>query len=253
MKRSSGLSFLCLILIFSLFAQADEFSWDLADKKATLRDWEIISGDWEFEDGWWDVRSTAIEPGIALIKESVARQFGIFTHDGMICEVTFEAFIDRPWRNQFIVFAYAPDTDEDHVYQAGQRVGDREWSIERMDIAIPWRAWMEEEFRVLNSGAQGSDVVVPDREYSFKLEIDGDTIITYSNNREQMRFTFGEDRPKIAILSQIKEMPVGRIGISNDNARTRFRNFRISGPDVRPVEPAGKLTTTWGSLKRRDP
>lgn len=247
---------LSLTLICPLLVQAGEFSWDLANKKATLRDWEIISGDWGFEDGWWDVTSTAIEPGIALIRENVAEQFGLFTHDGMVCEVTFKTFDSRDlkfrWENQFIVFAYAPDTDEEHVYQAGQRVGDREWSIERMDIAIPERARMEEEFRVLASGAQGSDVVVPNREYNFKLKIDGETIIIYSNHREQMRFTFGKDRPKIAILSQIEEMPVGRIGLSNENAHTRFKSFRISGPNVQPVEPADKLAWTWGRIKRHE-
>ena len=244
-------------LICSLLAQADEFSWDLADKKATLKDWEIISGDWKFKDGWWDVRSTSIKPGIALIKEDVAKQFGLFTHDGMVCEVTFEAFespdFNVQWENQFIIFAYAPDTDKDHVYQAGQRVGNRQWSVERMDIAVPGRAALQEEFRFLDGGIRGSDVVAPNKQYNFGLEIKDDTIITYSNNREQMQFTFGKDLPfDFVPLNNVNKMPVGRISISNDNAHTRFKSFSISGPGVRPVVPEGKLVTTWARIRRHE-
>ncbi len=243
-------------LICPPLAQANEFSWDLADKKATLRDWEIISGDWKFKDGWWDVRSTSAKPGIALIKESVARKFGFFTHHGMVCEVTFEAFkspdFNVQWENQFIIFAYAPDTDKDHVYQAGQRVGNGQWSIERMDIAVPGRATFQEEFRVLDGGTQGSDVVAPNKQYNFRLEVKDDTIITYSNNRKQMQFAFGKEGAFKVQLNNVNKMPVGRIGISNDNAHTRFKSFRISGPGVRPVEPGGKLITTWARIRRHE-
>ncbi|MFQ6043408.1 MAG: hypothetical protein ACE5PV_21350 [Candidatus Poribacteria bacterium] len=243
-----ALAFLTLAFICSLFAQAGEFSWKLADEKATLRDWEVISGDWTFKDGWWEVKSTEAQPGIAVVKEDVAKKLGLYTHDGMICEVTFEDFGDGGWQNQYIIFAYAPDVDKDHVFQAGQRVGQGNWAIERM--GIPGRAArVEEHFLRVKGGTQGTDAVSPKKQYNFKLEIKGDTIITYNNNKEQIRFTIGKDKPEMAGLNQFKKMPVGRIGISNENAHGHFKNFKVSGPGVRAIEPAGKLATAWCSIK----
>lgn len=241
-------AFLILVFICSPLAQAGKFSWELADQKSTLRDWEVISGNRTFKDGWWEVNSTEAQPGIAVVKENVAKKLGLYTHDGMICEVTFEDLGDGAWKNQYIIFAYAPDVDKDHVFQAGQRVGQGNWAIERM--GIPGRAArVEEHFLRAAGGAQGRDAVGPNIQYNFKLEIKGDTIITYNNNKEQIKFTIGEDKPEMAALNQFDKMPVGRIGISNESAHGHFKDFRVSGPDVLIVEPIGKLATTWGSIK----
>jgi hypothetical protein len=255
MRLDYALVFLSLTLICAPLTHADEQSWDLANPAATLRDWEIISGDWAFRGGWWEVQSRGDTPGIAVIKEEVAKPLGLFTHDGMICEVTFEILAEQG--NQFIIFAYSPEVDKDYVFQAGQRAegAPGRWSIERMHIH-PDNA---NRFRAAEFfGFKKDGDVRGKREFRFKLEIQGDTIITYHNDKELNQFTFGEDRPNFEpggaaqlarLLALIRKMPVGRIGLSNLNAHTRFQNFKISGPDIRSVESMSKLATSWGRIK----
>ena len=254
MKCTFTLGMLSLTFIYVLFAHADELSWDFANQGATRREWEVISGDWEFKGGWWEVKSGLHTPGIAVIKEEVAERLGLFTHDGMIFEVTFDV-LGKPG-NQFVIFAYAPETDEDHVFQAGMRFQalDGSWSIERMHIHA------KDAFKGLDEIFKQEKNPVKQSHFDFKLEIQGNTVIGYHKEREQIRYTFGKDRPPpifgaggdlVRVLALIRAMPVGRIGIANENAHTRFRKFKISGPGIRPrpVEPGGKLAMIWGGIK----
>ena len=263
MKRTFALVFLSLTFICVPLAQAGEQIWGLGNQGVTLRDWEIISGDWKFKGGWWEVTSRGDTPGIAVIKERVAKQLGLFTQDGMTCEITFEVAGDPgESQNQFIIFAYAPESYKDRVFQAGLRLGEtidfqgnrNGWSIERMHIRAEDDLGNPQYF-----DTEKIEKIKSNQEYHFKLEIQGNTIITSHNAKEQVRFTFGQDRPKnlggagwaVAqrLLALIRELPVGRIGLANEDAHTRFQSFKISGPNVLSVEPAGKLALIWSRIK----
>lgn len=78
----------------------------------------------------------------------------------------------------------------------------------------------------------------------YKVAIEGKDVVIYTDgNKEQVRASF----PK---------MPVGSVGLANENTTTHFDDFVASGPKVKSggkfaLEPAGNLVICWGKIKAR--
>ena len=191
----------------------------------TQRSWEIVQGEWQIEDGWWEAFSEGTaKPAIALL-------FDVETHDGLTMEITQEDLgIDEGiWVDGFIIFAYL---DETEIYYAGARVGQPNWSVEKNDKDTGAQQYLKQ----INDGKFEKNVGIVPR---YEVAIEGDDVVIYTDgDDESLRHSFGK-------------MPVGRVGLFVQNARTRFDDFVISGPAVKAlaVESVGKLATTWARIK----
>jgi hypothetical protein len=81
-----------------------------------------------------------------------------------------------------------------------------------------------------------------DEYHTLKLKCAGDTITVFYDGKEM-------------ISAQDKDHPKGTIALCVQNKVVYFDNVKVTGdmiPNVNmsPVEPAGKLTTTWGTIRR---
>jgi len=225
MIKSLVLAGFCLFFATSLVL-AGTWNDDFEDAAFTQKAWEIKQGDWEIKDGWWEAFSPSTGKGcFAILPE-------IETHDGLTMEVT-EKDMGGGWQNGYIIFAYVSDTE---IYYAGARIGRGKWSIEKSALAGG-----EQNFGDIPDGRiKAGGVVIP----RYKVAIEGKDVVIYTDgNKEQVRASF----PK---------MPVGRVGLANENTTTRFDDFVASGPKVKSggkfaLEPAGNLVTCWGNIKAR--
>ena len=84
--------------------------------------------------------------------------------------------------------------------------------------------------------------VKPDKTYRLKVKAEEFTFTSYVDGKEMGKFK-----------DDSKFRRKGKIGLIVCNARGRFDNIVVEGDDVvgQPVQPAGKLATTWGKLKIR--
>lgn len=81
--------------------------------------------------------------------------------------------------------------------------------------------------------------------YELRAEAKNDSFKFFINDQLALEFTD-------SLLSS------GRVGLFTQNSMTEFDDFSISGPEVAdggpgfPVEPEGKLATTWSEIKQQD-
>jgi hypothetical protein len=137
------------------------------------------------------------------------------------------------WQNGYIIFAYV---NEAELYYAGARIGRSNWSIEKSSLGGGEQNFGE----VADPRIKAGGVIIP----RYRVVIEGDDVVIYADRdgkwEEQNRYTFPA------------EMPIGRVGLCNENTTTQFDNFVVSGPEVEgsiAVAPAGKLATAWAKLK----
>lgn len=83
-----------------------------------------------------------------------------------------------------------------------------------------------------DAGGKGGEIFI------LKVVVEGNDVVIYADDKEGTRYTFPDGVPKGR---------VGLIGISNN---CNYNWVRITGPFIfMTVDRAGKLSTTWGSIK----
>jgi len=213
----------CLLLLgVGAVADADTLMDDFEDPEFTEALWDVKQGDWRSEDGWWHGFSPAIGQGaFALFSD-------IETHDGLRIQVT-EQHIAGGWSNGYIIFAYVSETE---VYYAGARIGRGNWTIEKSALAGG-----EQNFGEVGDARIAGGAPLP----RYTVVIEQDDVVIYDDEDDEVnRHTFAA-------------MPVGRIGLANENAETKYDDFAADGPAVAglAVSPKDRLATTWAELKER--
>ncbi len=203
-------------------AEAVTLMDDFEDPDYTDELWETLQGDWRSEDGWRHGFSPAIGSGaFALFSD-------IETHDGLRLQVT-EQHVAGGWQNGYIIFAYVSETE---VYYAGARIGRGNWTIEKSALAGG-----EQNFGEVGDARVNGAGPLP----RYTVAIEQDDVVIYDDEDEEVnRHSFAE-------------MPVGRVGLANENAETKYDGFVAEGPGVAglAVSSDDRLATTWGDLKAR--
>ncbi len=213
----------CLLLVgVGSVANADSLMDDFEDPDFTEELWEPLQGDWESQDGWRHGFSPAVGAGaFALFSD-------IETHDGLRIQVTVQ-HVGGAWQNGYIIFAYV---DETEVYYAGARIGRGNWTIEKSALAGG-----EQNFGEVGDARVNGAAPLP----PYTVVIEGDDVVIYDDEDDEMnRHSFAK-------------MPVGRIGLANENAETKYDDFAAEGPGVAglAVSHEDRLATAWAELKAR--
>jgi hypothetical protein len=154
-------------------------------------------------------------------------------------EVT-ERDMGGSWSNGYIIFAYVDDAT---IYYAGARIGRSNWSTEKSALAGGEQNFLQ----VADPRIQANQTIIP----RYRVAIEGDDVVIYAE--EEPESGKWEEKSRVTMPGG---MPVGGIGLANEQAITDFDDFVVSGPEVKDggklaVKPAGKLATAWGRIKQQ--
>ena len=209
-------SFLLITFFVASIAFAGEWTDDFDDPDESIGNWTPIAGEWKMEDGFYKGQMAGILG--ATITD-------IDVEDGMTLEVRAQ-YVQGGWENFSLIFAYV---SEDEAYQVDMRGGNETFRVEKFTPNVAGAQTLAQGNQPSNFGEW----------FDVKVVIDGDTVISFVDEEEIVRYTFPAG------------LPEGKIGFGGEQSHVEFDHITITGPGVgdMPVSSIGKLSTTWGNIK----
>jgi len=204
------------LLLFVCPKLAIGILYDFEDA-AQLNDWEIVADEWTIEGG-------------ALVGTTPAGQyFGIYTGDSS-------------WSDYFMEFT-ATKLEGSYVY-INFRVQD---NMDRYDYEASYGTNTTTIFRwdadaateIIPGGKAGSAPLPAGDTHTYRVEVAGANIKAYLDG--ELLYDFEDDT-----------FETGGIGMAGTSSKASFDNIEIEGTGVpkTAVEPAFKLTSSWGRIKQ---
>ena len=205
-----------ILLMIAIPIVSQALVWDFSDAAQTA-DWTVVSGACEADEGAYMISNAAAE-ALTIVGEPNWTDYTI----------TCKARLTEPggFNNVSIVFRASQDGNDEYMFMLEGGRQQAEW----------WKkvAGTYTELRV--------DPLEIDIEnwFTFMVAVEGSTFQGYY---EDEFISEMED-------SDLKE---GAVGARVYGCTSHIDDFDVNGPGIPPtgVEAIGKLTATWGSLKKR--
>ena len=215
---------LSLLLVFASLGAAEETRWTFDDATA---DWVASNGTWKVQDGVYKQTTRWGEAMHALVVDSEP-----WTDHGLSAKVRIEA---GHWAG--IVFR-AQNEFEYYVYLLCPKENKSE-------------LWRHRRSTAFKDGFEGRDEIEHNIEpigltitkqewFILSVQVEGDRIAVAINGIQQGVFTDST-------------YPTGTVGVWTWDTQASFDDISVTQEmtPVTPVEPQGKLATSWASLKRQ--
>jgi len=209
------------ILLVSLLAHA--LLYDFEDE-VQENDWNITDGEGGIKDGVFELESAA--EGQAIMGDTDWTDYTI------TCKVRFFP-------------ECAGDTDAGIMYRVQDALTHYIYDF-NLQQGFIWAGRINGNYI---QGGPGMSVPMPleiDKWYELKVEVVGDDTTAYVDGEEILALSHEQ-------LQENERLDKGAVGVRIWNSHAAFDDFEINGPGIKPsglaVSPAGKLSTTWGSLK----
>jgi len=229
MKRVLVIFIFLLVFVCSLWAYEENF--DTGEAKG----WIVITGSWGVEDGEYAcVQGT--DNDFSFFKESIGNTDWVdYTYEVQVKPVA-GPYVGVLFRVQETgIGGPFPDWHTGKFYH---------WLIGvtpngAVGYSMVWKALVEEETVLDVAG----NTLMLDEWNDVKVEIAGDNIELYLRDKLQKKFTQSD------IIGDPYDY--GGIGLCGFGSEPHFDNVKVEGPGIpgMAVDPAGKLTTTWGHLR----
>ena len=221
---------LCLIILSTSDTLSGVRQYNFNDDSG----WQELSGKWEIINGEYvQTGSTDKRLGIAVLRDSE----GVDTRSVSSIEVYGHVLTSgEDARNILIVFGF--DEKNSVSYLAGHFFLMEFWGIEPFNpkTKAPAGRWV----------AVDNQRLVIRKWYHMKVVFSGNTVILYGASKggklkERLRYSIPGGRPS------------GKIGLAGSGCDNKFDDFIVKGPRIEQmaVEPPGKLSTTWASIKNQ--
>ena len=220
---------LCLIILFTSDTLSGVRQYNFNDDSG----WQALSGKWRIINGEYEqTGSTDKRVGIAVLRDSE----GVDTRGVESIEVYGKDLRSGEYSNLSIVFGFDESNAESYMTGIGFLGGS--WGVSKFNPRTKggWDI-------VTHTDANNLEIR---KWYHLKVVFRGNTVILYGAIKgreliERLRHTFPGG------------MPSGRIGLAGRNCDNKYDDFIVKGPGIEQmaVEPPGKLSTMWASIKNQ--
>ena len=218
MKLKPTIIILGCVLLFlaSLSIKLDALLWDFNDK-AQQADWKVISGTGEIDKDAYKLS----EPGAEALAITGESNWTDYT-------ITCRARLTIPggFNNIAIACRASDDGTSEYMFMLEGGRQQAEW----------WKK-VAGTYTEIKSDALDIDT---EGWFNFKVIVKGNTFEGYYED-------------KLINTIEDEDLKKGKVGIRVYGCTSHIDDFDVNGtgiPPTKSVEPAGKLSTTWGRLKK---
>ena len=205
----------CLLLFFGHLTKAGALLWDF-NNKDQQSDWEVISGTCEIDEDAYKISDPAAE-ALAIAGDSSWTDYTI----------ACRARLTQPggFNNIAIAFRASDDGASEYMFMLEGGRQQAEWWKK---IAGTYTEIKVDPLKIDTKGW-----------FSFKIIVTGGAFEGYYEDE---------------FISTIedKDLQKGKVGARIYGCTSHIDDFDVNGPGIQasPVEAGGKLSTTWGKLKK---